>query len=593
MPFELDSNPEISILTRLRNAAESFIVNSPFRWFALSIGMAALIGTATYSYLKVDAELTDSALSRREAVAQLMGITLAEKFGRTSDIAVSLSTRVRFRDLVSTGKWDEAIKILHDVPTDFPFIDRLFLTDISGTLKAGDLAPPSEKGFNFSSKDWFQGVSRNWQPYISSTYQRSEISPLNVFAVAVPIKNSAGQVSGILVLEIRTEEMLKWIDSVNLGPKTFIYIVDPKNQLAFHSLHPNRQEIINLSANPIVQKIRYGKSGVEIGVDNLAQKESVIAYATVPDYNWAVITQQPVSASFALAARDLLLKQLLTGYLLIFVLGTVTSVLLLRIFIARQRAANSKRVQAELEQRVLDRTSELQLLNRELESFSYSVSHDLRAPLRTIDGFGQALLEDYNDRLDDVAKDYIKRIRNATQRIGLLIDDMLTLSRVTRTGMQHEIVNLSVMATEVLDELQKTEPDRKVELHIEPNLKADADKHLIRIALDNLLGNAWKYTSLQPQSRIEFGAIHNTDGKTEFFVRDNGAGFDMTYAEKLFGAFQRLHMASEFPGTGIGLATVQRIVHRHGGQIRGVGETGHGATFFFTLPDKAGQGSTV
>lgn len=247
-------------------------------------------------------------------------------------------------------------------------------------------------------------------------------------------------------------------------------------------------------------------------------------------------------------------------------------------------AARDVTVQKQAEQEIRQRTVELQAANRELEAFSYSVSHDLRAPLRSIDGFSQALLEDYAARLDDQGKDYLQRIRAATQRMGHLIDDMLALARVTRAEMQFEVVDLSALAADVLSELQKNEPGRKIDWYIQPGLRVSGDIRLLRMVLVNLLGNAWKYTARQPQPRIEFDAQQNADGTMEFFVRDNGAGFDMTYADKLFGVFQRLHTAAEFPGTGVGLAIVQRIIHRHGGQVRGVGMPDHGATFYFALP---------
>ncbi|HSI25288.1 MAG TPA: ATP-binding protein [Methylotenera sp.] len=244
----------------------------------------------------------------------------------------------------------------------------------------------------------------------------------------------------------------------------------------------------------------------------------------------------------------------------------------------------------ELELHVAHRTADLHAVNGELEAFSYSVSHDLRAPLRAIDGFSQALLEDYSNQLDDQGKNYLDRVRAATQRMGQLIDDMLTLSRITRAEMRHETGDLSAIANEVLEELQKDQPERKVEWHIEPELAAEGDPQLLRVMLTNLLGNAWKYTGKTAAAKIEFGAKQNTDGVMNFFVRDNGAGFDMTYADKLFGAFQRLHTSAEFPGTGIGLATVQRIIHRHGGQVRGEGVPNQGATFYFSFPDKSKYG---
>ena len=237
-----------------------------------------------------------------------------------------------------------------------------------------------------------------------------------------------------------------------------------------------------------------------------------------------------------------------------------------------------------LERRVTERTAEIEAVNRNLESFSYSVSHDLRTPLRAIDGFSQALLEDYASTLDEQGKDFLQRVRAATQHMGHLIDDLLVLSRVTRSEMRREPANLSALAESVIDELQHAEPQRRVEITVEPDLQAVGDPQLLRIVLTNLLSNAWKFTGRQPQPRIEFGALRDAAGVPTYFVRDNGAGFDMAYADKLFGAFQRLHSPSEFPGTGIGLATVQRIVQRHGGQVRAEGLPGQGATFFFTLP---------
>ncbi len=228
------------------------------------------------------------------------------------------------------------------------------------------------------------------------------------------------------------------------------------------------------------------------------------------------------------------------------------------------------------------KNAQLETANHELDAFSYSVSHDLRAPLRGIDGFSQALLEDYGEKLDSVGQNYLQRVRLAAQNMSALIDDLLNLSRVTRSEMYRERLDLSAVVKSIAVDLQRGAPSRNVTFVITEGLTADGDSRLLRVAIENLLGNSWKYTSGHSSARIEFG-FHQANGRSAFFVRDDGAGFDQRYSDRLFGAFQRLHSMTEFPGTGIGLATVQRIIHRHGGEIWAEGEVEKGATFYFTL----------
>ncbi len=271
--------------------------------------------------------------------------------------------------------------------------------------------------------------------------------------------------------------------------------------------------------------------------------------------------------------------------------------------VALQHAELLAKLQAEIvdrqqaQQQALDlnyglqqAVSELKSVNKELETFSYSVSHDLRAPLRSIDGFSQALLEDCVEQLDETGHDYLRRIRSATQRMGQLIDDLLSLSRVIRSDMRREPIDLSRLASQIATDLHQAYPDRQVESIVQPDLLDRGDSRLLQAILENLLSNAWKFTATRPQAKIEFGALPLppivTDAGRQpqtYFVRDNGVGFDMAYVEKLFSPFQRLHSIQEFPGNGIGLATVQRIVHRHGGRVWAEGEIDRGATFYFTL----------
>jgi PAS domain S-box-containing protein len=246
---------------------------------------------------------------------------------------------------------------------------------------------------------------------------------------------------------------------------------------------------------------------------------------------------------------------------------------------------NTARSQAEFAE-IERRNKELASLNEELKAFSYSVSHDLRGPLRSMDGFSQVLLEDYGDKLDEEGRDALKRIRGASQRMGALIDDMLRLSHVTRAQLNLVRVDLSAVAREIAETIDRERPLRSVQWEIEPGLVMRADAALMRIAMQNLLGNAAKFTGRTEKPVIQFGALERHES-TVYFVTDNGVGFDMAHAGSLFGAFKRLHHVDDFPGTGIGLAIVQRVIRRHGGEIWAEAKQGEGATFFFTVKESA------
>jgi PAS domain S-box-containing protein len=268
--------------------------------------------------------------------------------------------------------------------------------------------------------------------------------------------------------------------------------------------------------------------------------------------------------------------------------GSVGGMVLFSEDITEQKRAEQEilRLNASLEQRVRERTEQLEAANKEMAAFAYSVSHDLRAPLRGIDGWSAALLEDCGEQLDARAREYLERVRAETRRLGTLIDEMLRLSQVTRAEMGREPVDLTRLATAIAGRLHETAPKREMEFVVESGLRVSGDAQLLEIALTNLLDNAVKFTGPRPHARIEFG---RQDGHSEdvFYVRDNGVGFDMAYAGGLFGAFQRLHKASEFPGTGIGLATAQRVIRRHGGRMWAEGEVEKGATFYFTMGGEA------
>lgn len=283
----------------------------------------------------------------------------------------------------------------------------------------------------------------------------------------------------------------------------------------------------------------------------------------------ALKNEAQIFKGYAAGAVDYIIKPVVPDIL--------RSKVLIFVDLAR-KTAELRRLNESLELR----TAELAAANKELEAFSYSVSHDLRAPLRGIDGFSTMLARLYADKLDARGLELLERLQHSSDRMSRLIDDLLMLSRVTRKGIKLESVDLSAIARSTLQRLSAGEPERRAELVVAESLRAEGDAGLLAILLENLLSNAWKFTSKRREARIEFGSEKQPGGEV-FFVRDNGAGFDMTHAGKLFVPFQRLHALSEFPGTGIGLATSQRIVSRHGGRIWAEGEKGKGAAVFFTL----------
>ncbi|MBI2748065.1 MAG: PAS domain S-box protein [Burkholderiales bacterium] len=845
-----------------RRIAELFASRARKRWgyYALfSLAFAAILMTAVQSYRAIDLELTTAALSRREAVAQLAAATFSEKFARLVDITVSLATRVRFRELVAEAKWAEASEILRAVPHDFPFVERLFLTDVEGTLMADVPELSGVRGVNFSGRDWYKGVRRDWRPYVSPVYQRAAAPQLDVFAVAAPIRNTSGGVSGILVLQVRIESLLDWIRGLEIGLEGFVYVVDSNGQVAFHSKFPAKQEILNYSQAPVVQRLLRGERGVETAFDPFEQEESVSAYAPVPAYRWGVVAQQPARTAFA--AKDQQLKLLLMAYGVILFLSIAAIYSAARIAIQRRQAEEDRRMMAEveavnrllresearyrslfdnmlegfaycrmlfengkprdfvylkvnsafeqltglknvvgkkvtevingiresnpelfeiyggvvrtgepasfetyvdalktwfsvtayrpeeehfvavfnniterkraegeiralnadLERRVKERTAQLseseernraivdtavdgivvidergriqrfnpgaermfgypeaemvgksvsllmpspyrdehdgylarflatgekriigigrevvarrkdgtefpvhlavaemrrgesrmftgiirditeakraaerqahlvtslEATNKELESFSYSVSHDLRAPLRAIDGFSRIVQDDYAGKLDDEGRRLLGVIRDNSQKMAQLIDDLLEYSRLGRKPLSTGEIDMKRLVEEVLGELQASgESSHGLVLGTLPPARGDAT--LVKQAWTNLLANAIKFSGRREQPLIEVSG-HENGAQCVYCVKDNGAGFDMRYYEKLFKVFQRLHREEEFEGTGVGLAIVQRVVSRHGGRVWAEGKVDEGAAFYFSLPKGGG-----
>lgn len=709
-------------------------------WTLIGLLLLAVGVLAARYYESVRADLTEVVLARRAAVAQLAAATLSERLDRMIDLGVSLATRVRFAELVEAGQWDAAAQIMKAVPAEFRFVDRVLLADARGTVMA-DVPELGTRGRNFAFRDWYQGVSRDWKPYVSGVYQRTALPRRPLFAVATPVARSGATPAGILLLQVKLDHFFDWAIALDPGPGGVVRVVDGKGVSAFDGRSPQLSGIVDLATNPAVARLLAGKSGVEVlpGEDGAER-----VYAFMPGrHGWDVVVEQPAASAFA--ARDAQLRFILLAYAAIamFLLalgwlgmlelrrarrslashaerlrilheidgavlvgetpeaiaaavvgplrellgvpraivnrfdlgagevewiaaagrrrthvgpgvrysirlmgdveamrrgepqridvgalpaGPETAALLAsdvrhymaipmiagdellgalsfggpsaafpkeQVAIAREVAAQLaialsqarllarvKEHAAELESRVQQRTAELEASNKELESFSYSVSHDLRAPLRAVDGYARMLEEDYGARLDDEGRRLLGVVRGASVRMGQLIDDLLAFSRLGRQEPVRRPLDMTALVREVLAEMGAA----RVELAVLP--AASADAALLSQVWSNLLGNAVKYSGKRADARVEVGG-REAPAETVYWVRDNGVGFDMRYADKLFGVFQRLHRADEFPGTGVGLAIVQRVVARHGGRVWAESRPGEGACFYFSLPREA------
>lgn len=687
--------------------ANLLIKDNKKNWFPISaiffVILSPVIVLAALTYLKTRQDGTAFALSQRQAIAYLAATTLKEKLDRLVDLSVSLASRVRFRQLVSEGKWVEAVQILSRVPSDFPFIDRLFLSGLDGTLWSDTPAAPDVRGKNFASRDWYRGVSQNWQPYVSEVYRRAAQPRYNVVAIAAPIKAEDGTLVGILVLQVKLDFLLEWAKAINVGGNGFVVVVDKRGKIAAHPKFPPQGELVDYSKISAVQNLLEGSHGIELISNPIEKEEQVFAYQPVAGYGWGAIVEQPTPTAFAV--RDSSLRRILVAYGFIFLLNCGLAYLILftllrlkeaeevlrgseerfrgiaeaaydaiisadsrgnityfnhgaeRMFgyrgselmgqplsllmperlhhahheglkrflstgkarvigktvelVGTRRDGNdfplelslstwkidegvfftailrdiTERKRAEEEVRKIN--AQLEAANKELEAFSYSVSHDLRAPLRAVDGFSQILLDEHASNLSKEGQRFLRLVRDNAVNMGQLIDDLLTFSRLSRQPLKKQHVVTADLARQVFEELKHDQNGRQAQVAFTDLPQCEGDPKLLKQVFVNLLSNALKYTRKREVGRIEIGC-ERRNGEAVYFIKDNGVGFDMRYADKLFGVFQRLHRAEEYEGTGVGLAIVQRVIHRHGGRIWAEAALDKGATFYFTL----GGGST-
>lgn len=526
--------------------------------------------------------LTERAQSRSEGLATLSTQILEEKFERLTSIGIALATRVQFRKLIEAGDWNAAITIMDEVPKSFPYVDTIALFDPRGIIRAVTPTTPEIQEFigsDFSYRDYYKGVSKNWQPYISEAFNRAADPKYGLVVAAIPIRSEANDaVIGIMLLSIKLENIVAWIKEIDIAPEKNIYLLDQNGHLAAHPTIPVSNEIRDYSSEPLVQAILQGNNESRIAVDPVGLRESLISYQHVPQFGWSVVVEEPVDTAFEL--RNTLLKKVtILWSVFITALGLITFLIL--------RSRNVLQDRLAREQVLLEETARvvklLEISNKDLESFTYSVSHDLRAPLRAIDGFSKILEEDYATKLNGDGAHIITTIRQGVARMGNLIDDLLAFSRLGRQAVQKADVDMKTMANSVFTELRKTNPGRNIQFSCKDIPRIHADPILMQLVWTNLLSNAVKFTRKVDVAKISIGSTME-DGFMTYFVKDNGVGFDMKYVHKLFKVFQRLHSAQEFEGSGIGLSIVSRIVEKHGGKVWATGSVGKGATFFFSLP---------
>ena len=462
------------------------------------------------------------------------------------------------------------------------------VVDVTGTLR-GEIDPPSPalNGQNFSYRDWYQGVVRTDKAYVSSAYASAVTGAPLVVGVAVPIKADGlyapkGKLLGFLLVGYLLSATQSLFSDFARDQGVKIEVTDQHGVVVAQSgVLPTK--LVNDDSAGVIGALKGGKSVDRV---TFGGQDVFAAYSPVPGVGWTVVARVPTSAALADANR--LSAYVIAITLVLLAILVITKAVLFIVLRDRQAAhIELARANSSLEERVAARTVELEASNRELEAFSYSVSHDLRSPLRSIDGFSRLVLDENREKLSPESTRWLGLVRTGAQQMGNLIDDLLSFSRLGRVPLKKRRVYTSGVVSEVIAELKLQNPNRQIEFVLPDLPPCFADPNLLKQVFRNLLANAVKFTAKRPAARIEVGTLTAPDqGKSRmvtYFVKDDGAGFDMRYSDKLFGVFQRLHRVEDFPGTGVGLALVKRIVERHGGKVWTEGAVDAGATFYLSL----------
>jgi signal transduction histidine kinase len=598
--------------------------------FSLCISLIPIIVISVVYYYSARRELKQQIVEKMIAIAESKALHVNAFLNAIEGRCIDFSSDGYIRNELGKIKLNGSIdqdsivnlsKHIRDrkMPLD-PDIVAITILDSAGTVAASTVE--SVIGEDFSDHEEFVYiVGKNKKEVFTHHPHFQEYLSHNTMEVAAPITSmESGQTIGIII-NAYNQELINKITSNRKGMgNSGEIVIGMKNgdniqfinslKYALDGAIPLKIYLDEDAAMPMRLALD-GKYGTVIGHD-YRDIYVIAAYQHIPSMEWGLVAKMDRKEAFEpltlLSTIALVLggisSAVAIGVCFLFSVSSSRSIneltdateklanedLNYRIKVDRNDElgvlANSfndmaQKLSGEIEEHKHSR-DELDASNKELEAFCYSVSHDLRAPLRSIEGFSKALEDDYTEKLDSQGKDYFKRIRRASRHMGQLINDLLNLSRITRSNLKFETVNLSAMVEKIVTDLRYLHPERKVDVIIPEEVEAEGDESLLLIALDNLLNNAWKFTKNTSHARIEFGVNHHDD-KDVYFISDNGAGFEMEYVEKLFAAFQRLHNKNEFDGTGIGLATVQRIIHRHGGRIWAEGEVEHGATFYFRI----------
>lgn len=511
-------------------------------------------------------------LEQRMFGARLAAATVAAELNSIREFGAWYSQSPEIRALVRDKSWQKVSADMDRVVAHFPAVVRLFASDGEGRLWADSPRKPEVHGVDFSFRDWYQGVMEHQSAYLSHAYRRTAEPRIQVASMAFPVQDHSGEITGVVVFQLNLDDILSWTGNVPLQGGGRLTFMDHHAQ-SFELNEDTGQVVLNRTPSdlPGAPGTITDTEGSEVVVRN--DDELVAVYAGVPGWNWIVNISESPDTFFAGRNQEL--------RTMVFVVALILGLCI----VSAGTAFTLLRALARKESELTRANAELLSANRNLRDFTYAVSHDLRAPLRAMSGFSEALVEDQGARLDDQGRHYLERIKTGSHKLGRMIEDLLAVARIPQMELRLQEVDISQLALDITEELRAMEPDRRVDIRIHPGMSTMGDSTLLALVLRNLLQNAWKFTRGREQAEIEVGC-DQASGEQVYFVRDNGVGFDPEYAHQLFTMFQRLHSEAEFEGTGIGLAATLQAVERHGGRIWAEGREGEGAVFRFTIPNR-------